>query len=166
MDLNKEIPVNSQLRCDWDDDMTIIAHPALQFCWHIRVGFYRQVDCARMWKYARFFYKNYLAVHLDRQQKRLSSSGEISPPVWRETIMAHRKLHRLFISAPESERTLGRIEEQLEVYVRFERRSLLNQYDLFRANGIMTTRERCEMLFDVRLSVQLESWTDRFWELR
>ena len=141
-----------------------VAHPALQFCGHLRVGFYRGVDEARLWRYARHFYKTYLARHLDRQYKLMSMSAISDPSVYRPGLYAHRRLHRLFISAPEDFRTLGRIEEVLEDYVRFEKRVLLRESQLFASNPALTQREKNEVIFDLWLAERLTAWADRFWE--
>ena len=128
------------------------------------MGFHREVEIERLWHYADFFYAAYLAPHLHRQRQLLDTAGGISPDVVKKVVAAHRSLHRLFSSSQRTHRTLGRAEEKLEAFARFEKMVLSRQPLFSRAPGF-SVKDSCELLLDQSLGNALRRWTDRFWEL-
>lgn len=141
-----------------------VSHPALIFCWHLRLGFYREIDAARMREYAKFFYRTYLLPHLELQIDRMSLCESMPPEVLRKMYRSHRALHRLFSQEQIDKRVLGRIEEKVEAHVRIEKLLMNSDASHFLGMTSLTQRQKHDLWFDQELAARLNIWPDRYWE--
>ncbi|WPP50607.1 hemerythrin domain-containing protein [Catalinimonas niigatensis] len=102
-------------------------HQSLLLCWKIRTGFSKGVDVARMKKYADWFFKNHIQTHFDIEEKYIFPILGNEHEGVKKALSEHRRLTRLFENKDEIEKSLSRIEEELEAHIRFEERILFNE---------------------------------------
>ena len=131
-------------------------HPALHFCWHLRIGFYRSVGTERMWAYTRFFYNCYFSHYLKAREEILADYF-LDATVKKQANTHHRALRRLFESRQPDEKSLGRLEERLEAFVFFERKTLSKEPSLRRRTNDVSRNPKV-------IALPL-TWHDRYWEL-
>ncbi len=143
----------------------IPANPAtLQFCWHIRVGMFRNVDPCTLKAYADFFYTTYLDRHLKAQEDLLQRHNDL--PVWitKNVLASQRRLRRLFESPKDVYRSLSQIEDTLERHVRLEQKILFGAL-LQLASDTAGEEKLYRSFYHAVPAKKLELWKDRFWSL-
>jgi hypothetical protein len=145
---------------------SIPAHPmALQFCWHIRVGMYRDIDPQKIKAYADFFYRNYLDLHLCAQEKLIMNYPGIPALVIKKIMSSQRRLRRLFEESRAVYKSFSQIEDTLEQHVRLEQRVLFKEFlSVFSHNGEDTTKLD-RLFYDPSLGEKLKTWKDKYWSL-
>lgn len=134
-------------------------HHGLQLCWKIRTGFQRNVAVPRIWSYTGWFYRNFLLPHFDAEEKLLFPVLGDEHSYIRKAVAEHRRLKRLFEDNQQVQRSLNRIEEELEKHIRFEERVLFNE--------IQQAASEAQLLEIAQLhtgTVFPDTWEDRFWE--
>ena len=99
-------------------------HHGLQLCWKIRTGFSKQIEVERIKKYADWFFTNHLVPHFELEEEYIFTILDPKNELVKQALTDHRRLKRLFSQATDLEKSLGRIEEELEKHIRFEERVL------------------------------------------
>lgn len=134
-------------------------HHGLLLSWKIRQGFKKGIDFDRIMAYAQWFWKTSLQRHFEIEESELFPVLGNDHLMVRKALADHRRLARLFTSTdPEKERTLNRIEEELEKHIRFEERQLFNVIQE------TATPDQWLALEKVHASLHAdETWKDEFW---
>ena len=99
-------------------------HHGLQLCWKIRTGFSKQIEVERIKKYADWFFTNHLVPHFELEEEYIFTILDPKNELVKQALTDHRRLKRLFSQNTDLEKSLGRIEEELEKHIRFEERVL------------------------------------------
>jgi hemerythrin-like domain-containing protein len=99
-------------------------HHGLQLCWKIRTGFSKQIEPARIKRYADWFFENHLKPHFELEEKYIFTILNKEDELIKKGLTEHRRLKRLFEETSNLEKSLGLIEEELEAHIRFEERVL------------------------------------------
>ncbi len=99
-------------------------HHGLQLCWKIRTGFSKQIEVQRIKNYADWFFTTHLEPHFELEEKYIFTVLDPKNELVKQALTDHRRLKRLFSQTTDLEKSLGRIEEELEKHIRFEERVL------------------------------------------
>ena len=99
-------------------------HHGLQLCWKIRTGFSKQIEVERIKNYADWFFTNHLVPHFELEEEYIFTILDPKNELVKQALTDHRRLKRLFSQTTDLEKSLGRIEEELEKHIRFEERVL------------------------------------------
>jgi hemerythrin-like domain-containing protein len=99
-------------------------HHGLQLCWKIRTGFSKNIEPARIKRYADWFFENHLKPHFELEEKYIFTILNKEDELIKRGLTEHRRLKRLFKETSNLEKSLGLIEEELEAHIRFEERVL------------------------------------------
>ena len=131
---------------------------ALQMCQIIREGIRSEISFQRIKKYADWYYKNQLAPHLKKERAYVFPIlGEESELI-KKTLAKQRRLKRLFNEEREIEKSLNRIEEELEGLIR------LNEKKIFKEIALRATEDQ---LIEIKKAYQnapeTKVWNDVFW---
>jgi hypothetical protein len=144
----------------------ISANPAaLQFCWHIRVGMFRDIQPEKMKTYADFFYRTYLDPHLCAQEQLILASPALPALLVKKVMTSHRRLRRLFEYHGELYRVLSKIEDTLEEHVRLEQRVLFRALQAVCREIGGDISQLGQQFYDPALAEKLSAWQDRYWAL-
>jgi hypothetical protein len=129
---------------------------AQMLCWKIREGIKRNVPLERIMAYANWYFNNQLVYHFEIEQKYIFPIlGKDSPSV-KKALSAQRKLSRLFAEKNNFERSLSRIEEELDFLVRFEEKVLFEEVK--HSAGTMQLRKIVH-----QQPLNQMQWQDTFW---
>ena len=133
----------------------------MRFCWHLRAGFARETETHRIAGYAGYFYRNYLSHRFSTQGRILSNCRNLlSPATAKRMSSFHRRLTRLFEDKAPDDRALRQMEDRLEEFMLFEQRVFLTELE----DNLCPVH--VQLLTGEESTAILESWHDRFWELR
>ncbi|WP_027124748.1 hypothetical protein [Gelidibacter mesophilus] len=99
-------------------------HHGLLLSWKIRSGFSKNVEAERIKIYADWFFKNHLIPHFELEETHIFSIMDGSNELVKRALAEHRRLKRLFADTEDIEKSLHKIEEELEQHIRFEERTL------------------------------------------
>lgn len=99
-------------------------HHGLLLSWKIRSGFSKSIDPKRIRVYANWFFENHLIPHFELEETHIFSILEDENELVKRALADHRRLKRLFAERENDEKTLHKIEEELEQHIRFEERVL------------------------------------------
>ncbi len=102
-------------------------HFGLLFSWKIRKGFHKNIDPDRMMKFATWFYENEIEPHFSDEEKYLFPILDPENELIERALKEHRRIKRLFHDTEDPERSLHRLEEELDAHIRFEERILFNE---------------------------------------
>ncbi len=102
-------------------------HHSLLLCWKIRKGFSKEVEVRRIKKYNDWFFENHIKPHFKIEEKYVFPVLGDEHELVKKALAEHRRLSRLFENDEEVEKSLSRIEEELEAHIRFEERVLFNE---------------------------------------
>lgn len=102
-------------------------HFGLLFSWKIRKGFSKDIPLERLTRFAEWFYKNEIEPHFDDEEKFLFPILEPGNALVERALKEHRRIKRLFHDKKDPERSLHRLEEELDAHIRFEERVLFNE---------------------------------------
>lgn len=134
-------------------------HYGLLLCWKIRTGFRKEVELERIKSYADWFFKNDLPPHFQIEEEFLFPVLGNTNDLVKKAIAQHRKLKRLFEDTSDLNKSLYRIEEELEKHIRFEERILFNEIEK------IATNDQFDLLLQVhRKNIVSENWVDEFWK--
>lgn len=150
----------SQIEKDWKRAQTL----GLQFCWHIRVGFFREIGIEKMRSYAGFFYDAFMDDYLSIQEALIRSSS-VKDPVRKKIIAGQKRLRRIFSDRSSEARCLYIIEDRLEDYLRLEQKFLMTSLDVQNENRLMAGQGPYSTLISA-YEDKLSAWQDKYWELR
>ncbi len=102
-------------------------HFGLLFGWKIRKGFSKNISPERMMRFAAWFYKNEIKPHFSDEEKYLFPILGRENELIERALKEHRRIKRLFNDTEDPERSLHRLEEELDAHIRFEERILFNE---------------------------------------
>ncbi len=134
-------------------------HYSLLLCWKIREGFKRSILPDRIKRYADWFWKNHLAAHFATEEQHIFPILGANNELAKKALAEHRRLKRLFENTSEHSRTLGLIEEELELHIRFEERILFNEIQQ------MATPDQIIEIEENNNELEFsDDWEDEFWK--
>lgn len=99
-------------------------HHGLLLSWKIRSGFNKNIEVERIKTYADWFFENELLPHFDLEETHIFPLLDADHEWIKRALAEHRRLKRLFNDDKDVERSLHKIEEELEQHIRFEERTL------------------------------------------
>lgn len=133
-------------------------HHGLLLCWKIREGFKRDIDLARIKRYADWFWTSHLEDHFAIEEKYIFPILGEDHELVKKALSEHRRLRRLFADDIEVWRSLNLIEEELDSHIRFEERVLFNEVQKVATNEQLA-------LVDTHHNhhTHCDDWEDEFW---
>jgi len=99
-------------------------HHGLLLSWKIRTGFSKNIEIERIKTYADWFFNNELIPHFELEEAHIFPILKADNELVKRALAEHRRLKRLFNDEKDIERSLHKIEEELEQHIRFEERIL------------------------------------------
>ncbi len=99
-------------------------HHGLLLSWKIRSGFSKNIEFERIKTYADWFFEHQLIPHFDLEEEHIFPLLEADNDMVKRALAEHRRLKRLFAETKDVEKSLHKIEEELEQHIRFEERIL------------------------------------------
>lgn len=99
-------------------------HHGLLLSWKIRTGFSKNIEIERIKTYADWFFNNELIPHFELEEAHIFPLLKADNELVKRALAEHRRLKRLFNDEKDVERSLHKIEEELEQHIRFEERIL------------------------------------------
>lgn len=134
-------------------------HFGLLFSWKVRKGFGKNISPERMMEFARWFYKNEIKPHFQDEEKYLFPIMEPGNELVERALKEHRRIKRLFMDTSNPERTLHRLEEELDAHIRFEERVLFNEIQK------VATPEQLAKIEEIHSEMEKPAdYEDPFWE--
>ena len=134
-------------------------HFGLLFSWKLRKGFSKNVPPERMMKFASWFYINEIKPHFSDEEKYLFPILDPSHELIERAMKEHRRIKRLFLDTENPERSLHRLEEELDAHIRFEERVLFNEIQK------AATPEQLRKIEDIHEENEsTPDYSDPFWE--
>ncbi|MDQ6532146.1 hemerythrin domain-containing protein [Flavobacterium sp. LHD-85] len=97
---------------------------SLELCWVIREGIRQNVDSERIKKYANWYYINELEPHFEIEKEYIFPILGMENEMVKKVLTQHRRLKKHFTKEIEVEKALSRIEEELEVLIRYEEKNI------------------------------------------
>lgn len=134
-------------------------HHGLQLCWKIRTGFHKKIEPTRIKRYADWFFENHLKSHFELEEQYLFPILNKENELIKKGLTDHRRLKRLFKEKTNLEKSLGRIEEELEAHIRFEERILFTAIQETATEAQLT---RIQEIHTEAVFVEMEE--DLFWK--
>lgn len=134
-------------------------HFGFLFSWKLRKGFSKEIAPERMMKYASWFYTNEIKSHFSDEEKYLFPILDPSNELIERALKEHRRLKRLFLDTKNPERSLHRLEEELDAHIRFEERILFNEIQK------VATLEQLEKIEEIHSELdKTPDYEDPFWD--
>jgi len=134
-------------------------HFGLLFSWKIRKGFGKNVAPERMMKYANWFYEHEIGPHFHDEEKYLFPIMEPENELVERALKEHRRINRLFHDTEDPERSLHRLEEELDAHIRFEERILFNEIQK------VATPDQLKKIDEIHSDLEkTPDYDDPFWE--
>ena len=134
-------------------------HFGLLFSWKIRKGFSKNIEPERMMRFAKWFYENEIEPHFSDEEKYLFPIMEPDNELVERALKEHRRIKRLFGDTSDIERTLHRLEEELDAHIRFEERVLFNEIQK------VATEEQLKKIGEIHADNEtVKEYSDPFWE--
>lgn len=134
-------------------------HFGLLFGWKIRKGFNKNIEPERMMKFATWFYKMEIKPHFSDEEKYLFPILEPGNELIERALKEHRRIKRLFLDTENPERSLHRLEEELDAHIRFEERILFNEIQK------VATPEQLQKIEEIHTDLEpTPEYADPFWE--
>ena len=117
----------------------------------------------RIKSYTNWFYSTQLLPHFEMEEKVIFPLLEPENEMIRKALADHRRLRRLFEDNEDVNRSLSRIEEELEDHIRFEERVLFEEIQRRLSNDALERLVSNPALRSSNLEV---GWEDEFWKVR
>ncbi|MBK5215016.1 MAG: hemerythrin domain-containing protein [Flavobacteriaceae bacterium] len=134
-------------------------HFGLLFSWKLRKGFSRNIDTERLQEYAKWFFLNEIKPHFSDEEKYLFPVLAADNELVERALKEHRRIKRLFNDTKNPEKSLHRLEEELDAHIRFEERILFNEIQK------AATDEQLQKIEEIHSELEkLEEYHDPFWE--
>jgi len=134
-------------------------HFGLLFSWKLRKGFSKGIAPERMMEYANWFYINEIEPHFSDEEKYLFPILDPSHELIERALKEHRRIKRLFLDTEDPERSLHRLEEELDAHIRFEERILFNEIQK------VATPEQLAIVEEIHTENEpILEYSDPFWE--
>lgn len=140
-------------------------HFGLLLCWKIRMGLKTGIEPERIASYTLYFHNDHLLPHFKAEEECVFVLVDEKNEKRKKAESQHRRLGRLaqkLVDEPEKLKiTLGQIEEELDLHIRFEERDFFpyiqEQQD---EEGLELLRIKLEEIHEEVPEV----WEDKFWE--
>lgn len=133
-------------------------HFGLLFSWKLRKGLSKNIEMERLMAFSKWFFENEIQPHFEDEEKflfpLLAEGNELVDRAMRE----HRRIRRLFTDESDPERSLHRLEEELDAHIRFEERVLFNEIQK------VATPEQLDKIDEIHHEVKYMEYEDPFWE--
>lgn len=134
-------------------------HFGLLFSWKIRKGFNKNIEPERMMKFASWFYINEIKPHFSDEEKYLFPILEPTHELVERALKEHRRIKRLFMDTKNPEKSLHRLEEELDAHIRFEERVLFNEIQK------IATPEQLKEIEEIHQEKEnTPEYSDPFWD--
>ncbi|MGO3184255.1 MAG: hemerythrin domain-containing protein [Aequorivita sp.] len=134
-------------------------HFGLLFSWKLRKGFSKNIDIERMQEFAEWFYENEIKPHFRDEEKYLFPIMEDGNELVERALKEHRRIKRLFNDTKNTEKSLHRLEEELDAHIRFEERVLFNEIQK------VATEAELEKIEEIHNDLEVTpDYHDPFWE--
>jgi iron-sulfur cluster repair protein YtfE (RIC family) len=134
-------------------------HFGLLFSWKIRKGFNKNIAIERMQEYAKWFYEHEIKPHFSDEEKYLFSILEEDNELVERALKEHRRIKRLFNDTKDPEKSLHRLEEELDAHIRFEERILFNEIQK------VATESQLRKIEEIHSGLEkAPDYHDSFWE--
>ena len=134
-------------------------HHGLLLSWKIRSGFSKNIELERIKTYADWFFEHQLIPHFDLEEEHIFPLLEADNELVKRALADHRRLKRLFAETKDVEKSLHKIEEELEQHIRFEERILFPE---IQKNA---TEEQLALIEDIHDEERFEdNVEDEFWK--
>lgn len=134
-------------------------HFGLLFSWKIRIGFQNNIEIGRMQEYAKWFYKHEITPHFHDEEKYVFPILDKENELIERALKEHRRIKRLFNDTKDPEKSLSKLEEELDAHIRFEERILFNEIQKVATEAQLAKIE--EIHSDLEKS---PDYHDPFWE--
>lgn len=134
-------------------------HFGLLFSWKIRKGFQNNIEIGRMQEYAKWFYKHEITPHFHDEEKYVFPILDKENELIERALKEHRRIKRLFNDTKDPEKSLSKLEEELDAHIRFEERILFNEIQKVATEAQLAKIE--EIHSDLENS---PDYHDPFWE--
>ncbi|MCG2431516.1 hemerythrin domain-containing protein [Aequorivita xiaoshiensis] len=134
-------------------------HFGLLFSWKIRKGFQKNIEIERMQEYAKWFYKHEITPHFNDEEKYVFPILDKENELVERALKEHRRIKRLFNDTEDPEKSLSKLEEELDAHIRFEERILFNEIQKVATEAQLAKIE--EIHSDLEKS---RDYHDPFWE--
>jgi iron-sulfur cluster repair protein YtfE (RIC family) len=134
-------------------------HHGLLLCWKIREGVKRNVEIGRIKDYIDWFETRYLDPHFEAEEQYIFPVLGNENALVQRALAEHRRLRRLFNQEVEVFKAIHAIEEELDLHIRFEERTLFNKIQ-----EVATPKEYAE-IEERHHSINFsdDEWKDHFW---
>lgn len=134
-------------------------HFGLLFSWKLRKGFSRDIPLERMSKFADWFYEHEIKPHFKDEEKYLFPILDEDNELIQRALKEHRRIRRLFKDKKDPEKSLHRLEEELDAHIRFEERVLFNEIQQ------IATPEQLAKVEEIHENIEkTPDYEDPFWE--
>lgn len=134
-------------------------HFGLLFSWKLRKGFHKNIDIERLQTYAKWFYEQEIKPHFSDEEKYLFPILEKDNELVERALKEHRRIKRLFNDTKDPERSLHRLEEELDAHIRFEERILFNEIQK------VATETQLQKIEEIHSDLdKTPDYHDPFWE--
>ncbi|HLT34547.1 MAG TPA: hemerythrin domain-containing protein [Aquaticitalea sp.] len=134
-------------------------HYGLLLSWKIRSGFNKKVEVERIKAYADWFFKNHLIPHFELEERYVFPVLDKKNELVKRAMADHRRLKRLFNTEDDVQKSLHKIEEELEQHIRFEERVLFPEIQK------VASEEQLSLLEKIHQDEKLEdNIDDEFWK--
>ncbi len=133
-------------------------HHGLLLCWKIREGFRKEINPKRIKKYVNHVWKKQLLPHFILEEKHIFPILGNEHRLVKKALSQHRRLQRLFEDKTNNAKSLSLIEEELELHIRFEERTL---FDEIQERG---TQKEFALIASIHSKTEEDvCWKDNFW---
>jgi hypothetical protein len=131
---------------------------SLELCWAIREGIRQKIDPERIKNYADWYYSNELVPHFEIECNYIFPILGMENELIKKALALHRRLKKHFTKTMEIEKSLSRIEEDLEILIRLEEKHIFTSIkNKLPSNQIIVSLK----VFSRELNNK--EWDDLFW---
>lgn len=136
-------------------------HETLLLAWKIRMGIKKDIGCARMVKYCRWFYAYHIEEHFQAEEKWIPGVLDAQDPLLLQMMDEHRLIRTALSELSENKLNcntdLEAFAKLVNDHVRFEERILYNHIEK------IATPEQLETFYQNHLTNSSPEWIDAFW---
>lgn len=134
-------------------------HFGLLFSWKLRKGFSKDISVERLSKFADWFYEHEIKPHFRDEEKYLFPIMDEEDELIQRALKEHRRIRRLFKDKKDPEKSLHRLEEELDAHIRYEERILFNEIQE------VATPEQLAKVEEIHEDLEkTPDYDDPFWE--
>ncbi|HZW77363.1 MAG TPA: hemerythrin domain-containing protein [Flavobacteriaceae bacterium] len=133
-------------------------HFGLLFSWKLRKGLSKNIEMERLMAFSKWFFENEIQPHFEDEEKFLFPLFPEGNELVDRALREHRRIRRLFTDESDLERSLHRLEEELDAHIRFEERVLFNEIQK------VATPEQLDKIDEIHQEVKYMEYEDPFWE--